>query len=226
MKEFWRRKIEGFKGCGIKATSIGGSFCRWFRLVSRLTRYFLCLPSSVYVKPVFLAAKILSIRRDQGKDSHRGWKRQRQRIGWKSAMETRKTLQREQTEERGEKRRTLWVEFPLLFDLPTRAFCFLTADVALEIKDLKHTAHARGGGSFLLSSFRHRFFLSILSSSSSFPNRPWKNCESIEFPEFCLGINTRVVQRTVGDLNGETSCVMIERIRRRTKVRVTKRILR
>lgn len=50
------------------------------------------------------------------------------------------------------------MEFPLLFDLPTRAFCFLTADVALEIKDLKHTARARGGGSSLLSSFRHRFF--------------------------------------------------------------------
>lgn len=53
------------------------------------------------------------------------------------------------------------VEFPLLFDLPTHAFCFPTADVALEIKDLKHTPRegkVRGGGIVSSPVFPSRFF--------------------------------------------------------------------
>lgn len=49
----------------------------------------------------------------------------------------------------------------LLFDLPTHAFCFPTADVALEIKDLKHTPRegkVRGGGIVSSPVFPSRFF--------------------------------------------------------------------
>lgn len=136
--------------------------------------------SPAYVKPVFSPAKILSIREEEWrKDSRRGgggwtWG---DGIGWKSAMGTRgKTLQREQTEEerkkrgkrkkggggwRRERENSLRVEFPLLFDLPTHAFCFPTADVALEIKDLKHTPRegkVRGGGIVSSPVFPSRFF--------------------------------------------------------------------
>lgn len=51
------------------------------------------------------------------------------------------------------------MEFPLLFDLPTHAFCFPTADVALEIKDLKHTPReGMGGGGRDRFFFPSRFF--------------------------------------------------------------------
>lgn len=105
-----------------------------------------------------------------------------------------KTLQREQTEEerkkrgkskKGGKRRererenSLRVEFPLLFDLPTHAFCFPTADVALEIKDLKHTPRegkVRGEeGSFLLPSSRHGSSFPFIVPVYVAPKSPVKN---------------------------------------------------
>lgn len=78
-----------------------------------------------------------------------------------------------------ERENSLRVEFPLLFDLPTHAFCFPTADVALEIKDLKHTP--RGGkvrgeeGSFLLPSSRHGSSLPFIVPVYVAPKSPVKN---------------------------------------------------
>ena len=80
-----------------------------------------------------------------------------------------------QKEREREEELSLRMEFPLLFDLPTHAFCFPTADVALKIKDFKHTPRARVGGivSSLVFPRRHGFFSPLLSSTSlsSFPNR-------------------------------------------------------